>query len=105
MKIAYYLTGAALLMAAVGFGMTGHLQISAIISAIAAFVAWLGYRDSRTTDQAVEAAGRSRSCITPEKVKKHRRQHPGVGIMEAVEALREQSTHTFPTFIGLSSRK
>lgn len=105
MKIAYYLTGAALLMAAVGSGMTGHLQISAIISAIAAFVAWLGYRDSRTTDQAVEAAGRSKSCITPEKVKKYRRQHPGVGIMEAVEALRERSTHTFPTFIGLSSRK
>lgn len=105
MKFAYYVTGAALLLAALGTGMAGHLQISAVISAVAACVAWLGFRDSQTTNQAVEAAGRSKSCITPEKVKKYRRQHPGVGIMEAVEALRNQQARSFPWLIGLSSRK
>ena len=105
MQITYSASITFFIVTAVGTALAGYPRLAFILFMSAAISLGARSLTRRCRGRVVKGTGRSKSCITPENVKKYRRQHPGVGIKEAVEALRAKAERPFPCRIGLSSRK
>lgn len=105
MQNVYLATITIFIVTTVGTALAGYPLLTSILFMSAVTILGTRSLTRRRRSRVVEGTNRSKSCITPEKVKKYRRQHPGVGIKEAVEALRAKAERPFPWRLGLSSRK
>ena len=87
-KVLYLLGGAAFLIAAVFFALD-HEPLWAAGAAFAALLvfAFAKLAPSRSPQNEAQVQGANPS---PEAVRAYREQHPGVGITEAVQALKSQ---------------